>query len=132
MNRPIKFRAKGFTTENKWYYGGIHISLNDTYYMVFNCSDPTKYKMVVVKPETLGQFTGLLDKNDTEIYEGDIIEISNNRYKVNWNDKLAAFTAVDPEFNETYLIIDLDISKIAVIGNIYDNPDLIQTSNNGL
>ena len=54
MNRPIKFRAKGFTTENKWYYGGIHISLNDTYYMVFNCSDPTKYKMVVVKPETLG------------------------------------------------------------------------------
>lgn len=133
MNRLIKFRAKGFATENKWYFGGIHISLNNTYYMIFNCSDPTKYTMVVIKPETLGQFTGLLDKNDTEIYEGDIVEISNNRYDVSWDDKLAAFTAVDTEFNEPYLLTDLNLSKTAVIGNIYDNPSLIQqTYNNGL
>ena len=154
--RTIKFRGKYVKTSH-WVYGAYHEHIDitpaalykdaesrenhikeHTHYLIMQdaFSDycmPRKIQCFDVTSETIGQFTGLLDKNDTEIYEGDIIEISNNRYKVDWNNKLAAFTAVDSEFNEPYLLTDLNFSKIAVIGNIYDNPSLIQqTRNNGL
>jgi len=75
----------------------------------------------------LMQFTGLLDKNGKEIYEGDITKDSTGVCLIDWNDKLASFClrrngwAFDHFFGEA-----VDPSDVEVIGNIYENPELLK------
>ena len=68
--RDIKFR--GLNKDNKWIYG-YYFKYDDTYNIVPGCysSKPSEYFQV--DPDTIGQFTGLLDKNGVEIYEEDRI-----------------------------------------------------------
>lgn len=78
MEREIKFR--GQDENGVWHYGGI-IYYNDGRVAITE-NDPTwtddgfhndEFDVIFVKPETVGQFTGLTDKNGKEIYEGDIV-----------------------------------------------------------
>ena len=79
--------------------------------------------------DTVGQFTGLRDINGKEIYEGDIIRFVNGQMKVNgeWVDNEFIYTV---EYSEVAFCGVSGLSKalgaVEVIGNIYDNPELIK------
>lgn len=89
-----------------------------------------EFQWVRENPEAyhLMQFTGLLDKNGTEIYEGDILNQEDGWYRViEWDEGAAGFigVAIEKDVYEKYWnnLGEMDLSA-EVIGNIYENPEL--------
>jgi hypothetical protein len=76
------------------------------------------------------QFTGLLDKNRNEIFEGDIVKNKKNPIRiVEWNERLAMFILKFPiQITSEYPLNNIYNSKkyLEIIGNIYENPNLLK------
>lgn len=122
--RTIKFRAKAHRVNGDiWIYGDLRHRNGDVciFKQEGNCGEQ-------VNRDTIGQFTGLLDKNGREIYEGDIIRFVNGQKKVNgeWVDNEFVYT-VEYSEGRFYGISGLSkvLNSVEVIGNIHDNPELI-------
>jgi uncharacterized phage protein (TIGR01671 family) len=126
--RTIKFRAQDIAS-NKWLYGDIRHHKNDV--CIF---EQGGHKGEQVKPETVGQFTGLVDKNGREIYEGDFINYDGSTWGgvVQWHPNGYFFINDSYEKKcprcDSYRSLGdmLDGRPLVVIGNIHDNPDLIE------
>jgi uncharacterized phage protein (TIGR01671 family) len=133
MTREIKFRAKDLKS-GEWVVGGYYV----TPITQEACIESDDRHVIASK--TLGQYTGLRDENGTEIYEGDICEVKvsydalydgkTDLCVVSW-DPAGGYT-YEPEGGygeyDTTLIgwaVDLGYS-FRVIGNIYDNPELVK------
>ena len=74
------------------------------------------------------QYTGLKDKNGKEIYEGDVVkaDIDGATYITYWEEKEIGFRfRQSNDLNEPYLTVGLPIDDIEIIGNIYENPELL-------
>lgn len=131
--RTIKFRGKKII-DGVWIKGESIINGTYTYIKDVNI----KCQWSEVNPETIGLFTGLKDKNEIEIYEGDILidrEISegvdiNGYFPVSYVPEKASF-CIDNSFkkdrsNLSNLVYYFGIENLEVIGNIYDNPELLK------
>ena len=125
MVRETLFRGKTDKNDN-WVYG----SLNNTDHQfpeIMYCDKNWSVCSTSIKPETIGVFTGLTDKNGTKIFEGDVVKVSGvAKAKIIWNNEDACF-AFDYGKDGRPLCLDfIDDTGIEVIGNIYDNPDLLE------
>lgn len=75
------------------------------------------------------QYTGLEDKNGKEIYEGDIVTLHNSRYKVIFNMEQARFVLRDDKFEMEIPFTNNNNERMEIIGNIYENPELLGDKN---
>lgn len=120
MRREIKFR--GISKDDKqWVYGDIYATSEVP--MIVKHGIASEFNnFVVVDEDTVGQYTGIKDKNDKEIYDGDIV-----RY---FKDELGIVKFVAGSFiidgNTCYeSFLELG-GEIEIVGNIYENKDLLK------
>lgn len=126
--REILFRGKR-TTDGEWCEGNLFIDEKDEKHEIL--LGYTNYRIAwEVISETVGQFTGLTDKNGEKIFEGDIVITNkfNNpskKYIVKYNLSFASFIGEDK--NEMFFTtFDGDSNDFEVIGNVHDNPELLR------
>lgn len=138
MTREIKFRGK---SAGVWHYGHLFAYQEDVNsgtgsHFIIEQNGKEKPKPVQVIPDTVGQFTGLHDKNGKEIYEGDILHViaeTDDTHDYITQVSTNGFYEVDLVGCEYDLTILAWLSAsydecctIEVIGNIYDNPELLK------
>lgn len=171
--REIKCRGKGIEEYDKdqWYYGSYFkfdkvnyfffddgsnsqeidekLKNNITHKIIFELQGDLNMKnhikLADVNPNTIGQYTGLKDKNGKEIYDGDILYFSYDIFTGNFDTKagkgivefiygsfyIKPFEIEDKkvddiENEEWFLLYSVNEDTLEVIGNIYEKPDLLK------
>ena len=139
VNREILFRAKSLKS-GTWTQGYLFRCWERAYIAWGMVNDNAD--MIEVDPETVCQYTGLTDKNGRKIFEGDICKDSENIVRILWNDKHQWGVEILKTDNvlSRGLIFPLwqyDNCKengyrtLEVIGNIFDNPELLEGRQSG-
>ena len=137
--REILFRAKvinrdeGYHRTNykngDWVFGLITRLYDDRYKELPAEMTVNGVSGIEVDYQTIGQYTGLTDKNGTRIFEGDIVRYGDTIHQVVFEQRndTAYFGLVYSEIETMPFGHYQDLKQIEVIGNIYDNPELIET-----
>ena len=132
--REILFRGKHKAT-GKWCEGNLNIDKQGV--AIITPDDTPLGCYGQVDPATVGQYTGLTDKNGKKIFEGDIVDMGDNWWDafgpaghdsqktiVHWSEEHCGF---DPFANyDCDCGVYIQAERCTVIGNIHDNPELLE------
>jgi len=139
--RDYLFRGKCIDNSGyrgKWVTGSLWVKENHVYISLYEDAD----FLVEVDPETVGQFTGLHDKNGVKIFEGDILEckirygmgtkLEKEHRVVLWEDRGFCTKIITSRYSDGLSPGSWSLPEIQafisnkVIGNIHDNPELLK------
>lgn len=131
--RKILFKGK-WKDNGKWiegYYQKKYDLLENEEHLIFHADSYKAWEYAEIIPETLCQFTGLCDKNGKRIWENDVVWLvcdgEEHIYQIVWDNSELDFKATKGEenygTNYEYLLC---CDEIEVIGNIFDNKELLQ------
>ena len=121
--REIKFRGR--TEDGRWAFGNFVISNGFCFITTLNLSILTyATHHTEVIPETIGQFTGLKDKNGKEIYEGDTL--APYGAEIVWNERLACWCGRHKNDVDMWPIYESIEYGLEIIGNIHENEGLLK------
>jgi uncharacterized phage protein (TIGR01671 family) len=134
--RDIKFRGKR-VDNGEWVYGDLLQSGEHRFIMPEVAGWHEFYDATVkLDPSTVGQYTGLKDKNGKGIYDGDVLKVSKSHQPfgsdvtktVGYADSTARFHLMGTSYDNLWEAITNIIGKncATVIGNIHDNPELLK------
>lgn len=134
LNKNVKWSVGYF--KGGFAYGSL-IVVDDTYFICTGVAgvsisliNNTTATLVEVEPETVGQYTGLTDKNGKKIFEGDILRRAYHPYEdvaIEWFDGSFRFREVNKpkDYGYSYVCcVQNAVSRLKIIGNIYNNPEL--------
>ena len=131
--REVIFRGKR-ADNGEWIEGSLlgidWCDKPSTYSIAPNTPVSVFYSVI---PETVGQYTGLTDKNGKRIFEGDIVSLVKHDgliYKVVYVP--CRYELVNSKGVNCFVLDIYKSENIEVIGNIYDNPELLGGENNGI
>lgn len=141
--REILFRGKRVDNSG-WVYGYFVNQYGANQIYLPNDTDDDGFDKRHITPETVGQYTGLTDKNGKKIFEGDIIEL----HTLDTNDRRRAvclygefreeedelylgwyihYSGSDGTFDSSLVQENKELMNLAeIIGNIHDNPELLE------
>ena len=129
--REILFRAKR-EDNGEWAYG-YYVRLPDAAGSASMIHTPARNpdesnSSHFIRSSTIGQYTGLTDKNGTKIFEGDIVRYGDTIHKVVFEQRngTAYFGLVYSPIETLPFGHYQDLRQLEVIGNIYENPELIE------
>lgn len=133
LNENIEYSVGYF---NNGFACGSLVIIKDKYYICVGVAgvsnsliNNTTATLIKVIPETVSQCTGLKDKNGKKIFEGDIVERfwlgEKHIYIIGYDNNIASFIGKDI-CSENFTTFDYDACRFEVIGNIYDNPKLLE------
>ena len=128
--RDILFRGltKTKTWIEGWFCGGTCDSPDGDVKQCFVIIDKNTLFWFDVDPDTIGQYTGVVDRKGQKIFEGDIVRNVNNGKTaiVKWYEEHAAFMLYCHSENKVYWFWDNDFDVIEVIGDAHRNPELLE------
>lgn len=129
--REILFRGKSIE-DNKWVYGDLireKKSFGKICTRIYRTTN-NGWELIDVDSETVGQYTGLNDKNGNKIFEGDIVDFPDRSDSESYG--VVEYDTNETEFGIVYDSIYEGLGRqyhsrdIEVIGNIFDNPELLE------
>ena len=120
--KELKFRA---WLKNYNCYADVLGFEQDRLFVQFQSGERAQHRLYVpIEDCTLAQFTGLKDKHGKEIYEGDIVSVRNKNRKNEYDIGVVEFGKA--AFRCPFLLGKYHPGQVEVIGNVHENPDLLE------